>query len=131
MDTMEANAVFQLSLRYPASIIIEPFMPAITVPIGKSRLRVKMDPTMSSPPVEPPTRKETPVPIPISTPPNTELSKGSVATAKTGRSAMNQEVAATERILNVMKRRPRINQPAMSRGMLRTKYIILRFKLVK
>ncbi|MNJ48074.1 hypothetical protein D3C77_432560 [compost metagenome] len=109
------------------------FIETRTLPTGKSRYLVMIEPTISNPPDEPPARKDIPLPIPTSTPPTTADRNISVAsgTSRTGIKAMNHVTDATERMLSIMKRLPSRNSPAMRIGMLYTRYITLKLRGVK
>ena len=65
------------------------------LPIGKSRYFVMMEPIISKPPDEPPTRREIPIPIPTKVPPNTADNKGSGDTGLIGIMEINDDVAIT------------------------------------
>ncbi|MNN57140.1 hypothetical protein D3C81_1721080 [compost metagenome] len=91
-------------------------------PIGTSRFLVTIEPRISNPPVEPPTRSEAPIPPAEMMPPNTAPSRGSLVTCITGMIAINQVVLTTDMQLRTMYLRPTAFQPHTISGILSNKY---------
>ena len=65
----------------PRAAITEPFITKISIPTDRFRLRVRMVAIISNPPEEEPSRSDSPLPNPITTPPNTAPSVRSVTRA--------------------------------------------------
>ncbi|MNP51161.1 hypothetical protein D3C76_1454610 [compost metagenome] len=61
-----------------------------------------MDPRISNPPVEPPTRSENPIPAAEMIPPNTAARIGSCVTCTSGMIEINQVVLTTEMQLSTI-----------------------------